>query len=691
MKKIAYLILFLFVCFSYSQNITFSDDLLRIRLTQADVNNNIAKDINGNSIKIDIDDDGFITIAEATPVYELDVSNVIPLNISSISGIEFFPNLQILDCSNNNISFINLTNFSVLQSLDCGNNVLSGNGLVLSGCTGLTNLDTKNNNLLTAIDFSTLINLVAVDASSCGLTTVDVSNCINLNSIDCDNNNLITFFAKNGINEIISFSGGSNSGLTYVCVDDSQIATIQGQLSSNPTCQVNSLCTITPGGEYSTLSGYLVFDALGDGVNASDPKYPYLKMKTIVGSNIYQSITDNNGDFEFYTTVNSGTFSQVSVLENTSLCLPMPTLNTNLTGSDIVNNQTILPISIPLPDLEVVIAPKTQAMPGNNVTYKVVYKNKGTKITNGRLIINYNNTLLSYLFATNPGVSNLLNQLTLDANDLNPYETREFEITFNLSPTAVIGNLLNFNLSFNELLVNTELLVDLADNSFVYNHTIETKPAIYIECLEGNTVDVSQIGKYLHYVINFTNTSTQTINDINIINEFDESKFDMSSLQILYAYHPLKMQSKNNKVKSTFLNADIGGPGGHGGILLKIKTNDNLTSGSSVLNNANVFYDYNNPTITNNEETVFENLGVNSITKDSKVLIYPNPTNSIININSYNEIKNIEIYDISGRLIQYSIVNNLNSIINLSERSKGIYFVKVVTTEGILVEKIIKK
>jgi hypothetical protein len=691
MKKITYLILFLFFSYSYSQNITFSDDLLRIRVAESTTSNNIAKDINGNSIKVDINDNGIITVAEATPVYTLDVSNNNPTDISSIAGLEFFPNLRNLDCSSNNITFINLTGFSILQILDCSSNNLGANGLVLTGCTGLTSLDVNSNNLLSAIDFSTLTNLQTVDASSCSLTTVDVSNCINLNSINCANNSLLTFFAKNGRNETITLSGGSNNGLTYVCVDESQIAAVQASLSSNPTCQVNSFCTDTPGGDYSRLSGYLVFDALSNGVDSSDPKFAYLKMKTIIGSDVYQTVTNNNGDFEFFTTLTSGSFLQTSVLENTSLCLPMSSLNASLTGADVINNQAILPVSLPLPDLEVVIAPKTQALPSTNATYKVVYKNKGTKITNGRLVLNYNNTLLSFVGSSNGAVTNAINQLSLDAWNLNPYETREFEVTFSVSATAAVGSQLNFNLSFNEVFVNTELLTDLADNVFVYNQVIETKPAVYIECLEGNSVDTSQIGKYLHYVINFNNNTNQTINDINIVNVFDASKFDMNSIQILYSYHPLKMQAKNNNVRYTLTNADVGGPGGSGGILLKIKTNDNLTTNSTVLNNADVYFDYGNPLTTNNEETVFQNLGVNQNNIDSEVSIYPNPTNSVLNIKSSNEIKYFEIYDVSGRLIQSSLVNSLDSIINISERSNGIYYLKVVTSEGIKVEKIIKK
>ena len=111
MKKITYLFLLLIIGISHGQDITFSDNILLQRLLQAATNNNIAKDNNGNSIKIDINDNGIITVAEAAAVYELDVRNV-PTNISSIAGIEFFANLRKLDCSSNNITYINLSGFA---------------------------------------------------------------------------------------------------------------------------------------------------------------------------------------------------------------------------------------------------------------------------------------------------------------------------------------------------------------------------------------------------------------------------------------------------------------------------------------------------------------------------------------------------------------------------------------------------
>jgi len=75
------------------------------------------------------------------------------------------------------------------------------------------------------------------------------------------------------------------------------------------------------------------------------------------------------------------------------------------------------------------------------------------------------------------------------------------------------------------------------------------------------------------------------------------------------------------------------------------------------------------------------------------VKLYPNPTTGELRILSKElKVTNIEIFDIYGRkqkiIINYQlpIVNS----INISHLSAGIYFVKVITDDGIVVKKIVK-
>jgi len=71
----------------------------------------------------------------------------------------------------------------------------------------------------------------------------------------------------------------------------------------------------------------------------------------------------------------------------------------------------------------------------------------------------------------------------------------------------------------------------------------------------------------------------------------------------------------------------------------------------------------------------------------SKVLIYPNPVQNELKIETDEAIVNIEIFDLLGKQIIVSKHKN----IDVSELQKGIYLLKINTDKGSVIEKIIKQ
>lgn len=71
--------------------------------------------------------------------------------------------------------------------------------------------------------------------------------------------------------------------------------------------------------------------------------------------------------------------------------------------------------------------------------------------------------------------------------------------------------------------------------------------------------------------------------------------------------------------------------------------------------------------------------------KYPKAVIFPNPSSGILNIENQN-IQAIQIYNIAGQKIKELAPQTQ---IDLSEISKGIYFLKLISDKGVLVNKII--
>ena len=74
----------------------------------------------------------------------------------------------------------------------------------------------------------------------------------------------------------------------------------------------------------------------------------------------------------------------------------------------------------------------------------------------------------------------------------------------------------------------------------------------------------------------------------------------------------------------------------------------------------------------------------------SKLLIYPNPAQTEITIQSPTKIQDIQISNGLGQVVSQSVVNSNKSNISTSSLSKGIYFVKILLEDGtIQIQKLI--
>ncbi len=283
MNKYYFLIVgILFFGFTNAQVINIPNANFKSKLINSSPNNTFAKNLSGNYFKIDANNDDQIQQSEALNVSYLDVSNS---NISSLTGINFFPNLIFLNCGNNQLSNLNVSSNTLLQSLFCyvnflsSLNVNSNPALTYLWCAGnqITSLNTDlnlnlsklycRNNYIQSLNLTNNTNLVILNCGfnnfnnlnlssnllleelQCNnlgltnldvtvnqfltkilcyynsLTTLDLSNNILLTELQCSDNQLTSLNIKNGSQETsINFSQNPNLGL--ICVDPFQIGQI---------------------------------------------------------------------------------------------------------------------------------------------------------------------------------------------------------------------------------------------------------------------------------------------------------------------------------------------------------------------------------------------------------------------------------------------------------------------------------
>lgn len=555
---------------------------------------------------------------------------------------------------------------------------------------------TLNNNLLTTVDVNGLNNLMFFRCNNNLFTTLNIENTPSITEFRCSENSLLeTLFIKNGLAEFIWAANCPN--LEYICADETQIQSIQILLPVwiIPNCVVNSYCTFLPGGNYNSIIGKVIMDANSNGCDVLDLPQPNIRINLNDGTNQGATFSSFSGNYGFYT--QDGNFAITPGIENPSwftispntITIPFPDANNNA----VIQDFCIAPNGFH-PDLEIVIAPIFPSRPGQDATYQIVYKNKGNQTLSqvDGITLNYNQNLMEYILSSQLPSTNNVGQLKWSYTNLIPFESRSFEITFNINTSTDsnpvnIGDILQFSTSI-EPTTGDETI---SDNAFIYNETVvDSFITNSITCVEGTSLPPSSIGDYLHYIINFENTGTAIADNIVLRMDVNATQFEINTLQVLSTTHDCYTRVSGNIVEFV-LESIMLDTGGHGNVLLKIKTKDDLQSNAVVTNQARIFYNYRAPLVTNGAATTFASLNNPNFTQDVTVTIYPNPTQSIINIKSENTIKSIQLYDVQGRLLQTTLINETSSYIDISDKSNGIYFLKITSDKGIKVERIVKE
>lgn len=619
---------------------------------------------------------------------------------AQLSSFNLQPSTLIrMDCSHNQFTTLDVSGFANLEMLSCQNNQLTN--LNVSGLAALTSLNCGGNQLET-LNLDGLSKLKILSCNDNQLTLISVPDSPPFRYIRCQNNNLEYVNLKNGY-----FSDGSpplpiqnnfsnNPNLQFICTDDNEVNGIQNALNTfgPPGVVVNSYCSFNPGGDYNTITGNLTNDQNGNGCDAADTDFPYIKMNINNGTSQGMTFSTNDGNYTFFTGI--GNFTVTPDIENPAFFNISPA-NVVVNFADNSNNTSpndfcISPNGVHN-DLEIVIAPMVPARPGFDAKYTIVYKNKGNQVMslpNG-IILQYDNNALDFVSASEPISGQGTDSLNWDYINLLPFESRSITVIFNVNaptdtPPVNINDLLPFTagISPNN---NDE---SIADNTFVYTQTVVGSfDPNDITCLEGDVVSPVEIGNYLHYIINFENTGTYPAENIVVKEIIDPAKFDLSSLRILTTSHDMKVKVAGNVLEMIFKDIQLG-PGEHGSILLKIKSSASLVTDDSVAQHADIFFDYNFPVTTNVATTVFSALSIGDTIKDNSLSIYPNPAYDVIHVDSVSEIRSLEFFDVQGRLLLAKTNSGVKSTLDISNSGTGVYYVRITTEKGIKTEKIIK-
>lgn len=440
------------------------------------------------------------------------------------------------------------------------------------------------------------------------------------------------------------------------------------------------------------IQGTVRTDIAANGCTNNATIVPNLLVSTTKGSTTFSTFTNNDGNYLLYANEDEYTTTIESPLLQYE---PNPLSHvTNFVGINQTEqlNFCMQPTTL-FDELEINMYKLDEARPGFQAKYRIHIKNNGTTSGTGTLSVTYNNGKFSFITASQSIESQTANTLTFAFNNVLPFQTTTIDLTFLVAtiPSVTIGESVSFITNING---NTNDIVQ-SNNTYTLQQTIVgSYDPNDITVLEGSQIPVENIDEYLHYIIRYQNTGNFYAERVRVENILDD-KLDWSTFQLESFSHSNRVEIKDGNQVSFIFNAiylassDVDEEGSKGYIAYKIKPKSTAALGDIFNNTANIFFDFNPPIVTNTvtTEVVDTTLQTPDFSVDD-IKIFPNPTKSIVTINTDQMVTKVEIYNQVGQ-----VVFNGNAVyeINVSNFMNGIYFLRITNNYNqVITKKIVK-
>ncbi|MFT6814879.1 MAG: PKD repeat protein [Sphingobacteriales bacterium] len=328
--------------------------------------------------------------------------------------------------------------------------------------------------------------------------------------------------------------------------------------------------------------------------------------------------------------------------------------------------------------------------PGFLKEYVIHYRNRGNQEVSGEIKFVYDNEL-KFLF-TNPTqtTNNPKTRLVKwNYNNLLPGEFRSIKVVCRVDSFATLGDTIRTvaTISPEEDFVP---LNNYAINYDVISGSYDPNDKIVLPLGTGDQNYIGLSPEFLTYTIRFQNTGTDTAFNIRIEDPIS-SNLELSTLDVIASSHPYDVViGENNEVKFYFndillADSNINEVLSHGFITYIIEPKAGLVQGDKIENTAYIYFDFNEPIITNTTLSTVGNDPTSSISNSDlnsiDVKVYPMPiyNEAVIEFdNPLDESFTLEVLDLNGRVLINQSVNQVNHIVlNRNGLKNGLYVYKL--------------
>ncbi len=334
--------------------------------------------------------------------------------------------------------------------------------------------------------------------------------------------------------------------------------------------------------------------------------------------------------------------------------------------------------------------------PGFTYINKVQIQNAGNQLIPGGTLTFTRNDVVTITAVSIPGTVATANGFTYTFSAMAPGEIKTIDVTM-LTPTIP-------TVSLGQLLSNTATVTIPSGDVYPENNEFTLTQAI-VGSYDPNDKAETHGGKilysgfsaddYLTFTIRFENTGTFNAEFVRV-NDVLDNKLDETTVRMVDASHSYVLDRVGNNL-SWFFN-DIQLPPsvedtniGHGYLVFQVKPKAGFALGDIIPNTADIFFDFNPAIVTNTYTTEFvSTLATTGFAFDA-FKSYPNPVKTVFNISNADTIDTITINSVLGQTMMTKSIDALETSLDVSRLSKGIYFVNVKSKNEVKTIKIIKE
>lgn len=438
------------------------------------------------------------------------------------------------------------------------------------------------------------------------------------------------------------------------------------------------------------INGSVFFDN-DENCALSSGDYPVANRIVIATPGNYLAVTDQNGNYTFQ--LPTGTYSVFEVF-NSSTYGNYCNVNYNVTlanSTDISNNNDFFDTINGVVDLQASIY-NSAVIPGFNFVVQPYYSSinlTGSLMnSNAWFTIPTGVTMLSWAYPHT--VSNDTVHFVI-----NTPQSFTSAIQFNASTSLMLGTTMTFCAGIDQH------PMELITSNNIGCHTVivigsydpNDKTTFVNGVQNDSTLFLSE--HKLDYVIRFQNTGTAPAQNIYILDTI-QATLDLSSFEFVGSSHPCTVSIlEGNVLKFNFASimlpdSSSNEPQSHGFVHYKINQSAQNQLGDILFNTAFIYFDFNVPVVTNTtyDELIEDDLGLTQ-SQYNQLKLYPNPSESQVNIESEQNIQSFEIIDLNGRMITtQKEVNSKKLSLDFSAYQKGIYLVQLTIDNQQIVKRI---